>query len=229
MALRRAKHAGHSWGQLQSVARVGASAVVPVELAAQAQAAGKALFDCLAGQYASGDLCAEQLCKLAFLHTLSGGCGLEELAVDVSQPSSASNCSRKVQTALARHFKSPQLYYADVPLHDKYECIRTQTPVPFRLPSEVLSEQYASNVDSDRPCAAEAKEWHAAFNDHVVVRSAREAGWHESRIVPLALYFDGVVYSKTDSFVALYFQDLRSQKRFLSCLVRPALKIRLHV
>ena len=225
MALRRARHSHEPWGQLQSVARVGASSVVLVELAAQAQTAEKALFDFLAGRYASGDMNAEQLCHIACLRTLSGGCGLEDLAVDVSQPGSASNCSRKVQTVLANHFRSPDLYYAGIPPHDEYESLRSVTPLPFRLPSETLSAKCVSHVDTDLDVVDEGAEWHAAFNDHIVVRRAREAGWHASRIIPLALYFDGVAYTKNDSFVAFYFQDMRSKQRYLSFLVRLALSV----
>ena len=46
----------------------------------------------------------------------------------------------------------------------------------------------------------------------------------ESRIRPLALYWDGVQYGKKQSFVAMCCHDLRAGKKHLCFLIRAALR-----
>ena len=49
-------------------------------------------------------------------------------------------------------------------------------------------------------------------------------GAPESAIKPLALYFDGVQYSKRDSFIGFYFHDMKKNLRHLSFVVRAPLR-----
>ena len=60
----------------------------------------------------------------------------------------------------------------------------------------------------------------ASFTKHPVIRSALERGIHWPEIIPLALYTDGVQYTKNDSYIGYFVQNLRTGTKMLVCAIR---------
>ena len=57
------------------------------------------------------------------------------------------------------------------------------------------------------------------YDNHPVVQAARASGI-KANVWPVALYWDGVAYTKNDSFMAFYVTDLLTSQKFLSFLLR---------
>ena len=62
--------------------------------------------------------------------------------------------------------------------------------------------------------------WCAAFRRHPVYLRARAAGVPEHRIIPVALYWDGVQYTKRDSMNCYYVRNLYTGVQYLSFITR---------
>ena len=191
------------WADVSSWARDG-------ELQADA---GRKLRGHLLGKFTCGELTAQDLCLISFWHTRSGGCGLEDLGLE---PSNIKNASRHVGQILRKDFDMPECYYVEVPTYDKFACRRVKQQVPVKLASETLRCEEAPTAE----LATDRAEWHDAYERHPVVARARAAGWPEPRIRPVALYWDGVQYTRRDTFMGFYFEDMRSGTRYLSSLLR---------
>ena len=57
------------------------------------------------------------------------------------------------------------------------------------------------------------------YDAHPVVCKAKSEGF-EHVVRPVALYWDGVAYTKHDSFMGFYVTDILSSQKFLSFLIR---------
>lgn len=60
------------------------------------------------------------------------------------------------------------------------------------------------------------------YHQHPVVLQAVEEGF-PTRVRPIALYWDGVSYTKNDSFMGFYVTDILTSQKFVSFLLRAAL------
>ena len=60
------------------------------------------------------------------------------------------------------------------------------------------------------------------IQNHPIVLKGIDRGIHWSRILPIALYTDGVKYTTRDSFIAFYITDYRTQQMSLVSLFRKA-------
>lgn len=193
----------------------------PAEVAESMQQAGRDLKDTLVAKFVSGEMTAADVCLIAYLHTASGGCGCEDLGLDTRDPGKAKNASARVNVQLQKEYARPDLYYVRVPSYSKKECRRVTRDIPIALPHEALQTTSAGSVAESNQ---EAPEWHDAYIKHPVVVEALANGAPESAIKPLALYFDGVQYSKRDSFIGFYFHDMKKNLRHLSFVVRAPLR-----
>ena len=105
-------------------------------------------------------------------------------------------------------------------VHDKYACTRDTDVAHIQLPSVALA---ASPVEHG---AAHGLAELPAYRDHPVVTEALARGVPAWQIRPLAIYVDGVQYTRRDSFDAVYVQDLTSGRRHLAWVFRLELKMR---
>ena len=87
-----------------------------------------------------------------------------------------------------------------------------------------LNEEYCDHEDPVDSLEDEDTFYHEAYTKHPVTVSAKQFGWHWTRILPFALFWDGVVYSKKDSFWALFARNLRTQEQFLLWIIRQRLR-----
>ena len=177
---------------------------------------------CLLESYCKAKLPADAITTISWLHTKSGGICLEDMGVD---PYTKSNHSSKVlDAALTSEFSMMEPYYAELPMHDKLGCHRVLLEKPIQLPSTMVSSILP--LETSRMTAAEAD---AQFGDnyksHEVVLQARQSGLAEHLIRPIAIYSDGVVYTKKDSFLVITVHDLKSDTKHVISLFRAGLRV----
>ena len=215
MAFKRARLASDDWGGFTETVRVGRQRI-PAASADSFIAAGAELRDFLIGKHVAGDMPAADICKIAYWHAASGGVGLDDLSYSPQQADRHGN--EHIRGVLNRTYQAPDLEYVDdVPIHDKHASRRTTTPIPIRLASATLARDYAALPDV--PAAMLQADQHEAYEKHPVVVQAPD----DAILVPVSLYWDGVMYSKRDSVLAFYFRDLRRQINYLSWFVSSEL------
>lgn len=195
----------------------------PWSASSQSGSAGggrRQLFDYVVGKFVSGRFTADEVCTLAHLIQASGGAGLEEFNMGPMTDVTKSHASRKVRDVISSSFRLPNLYYAGVPMNEKLTSVRTQVATPMRLPHEAILEDY-DPADFQHITFESELEEYPLFCKHPIVVAARAADLHLSTIVPVALYWDGIVYSKNDSVLCYYAQNMRSKKKYLLAALRP--------
>jgi len=218
MALKRARLEGNVWSKLQQTASTGAgSAAVFAECQDHAAHAGKELRSYLIKAFAAGRFTAEDVGTISHWHTCAGGVGLQDLAV---KPERSSGHAAHLELVLSREYRSHDLYYAQVPIYDKYSCKRVWSSIP--LPSEAIARDFSESNASQAEAASDSV-WGQAFAEHPVVTQSRTSQLPDSLVRPISLYWDGVKYSTRDNFMGFYAQDLRSGERHLLVIIRVAL------
>ena len=191
-------------------------------LAGEAAQAGEDIKQLLSTKFVSGDMTAELLCKIAYLHQTSGGCGLEDYAMHPDRKNTG-NYNRKLQSRLAKDYHTPDLFTINVPLYDKMSCARQLTPVPVRLPHEAISEDWAGAPHDEGVDQGESV-WGQAYASHTVVQRGLQTV-HWSKVRPVAIHIDSTKYTQRDSFVGVFYTDLRSDKKYMFCVLRVGLNI----
>ena len=173
-------------------------------------------------RHVSGHLHANDLCKIAYYHERSGGIGLSDLALSPSQADK--NGHAHVQDVLANEYNMPNLYSAEMPTYNKHDARRSTSNIPVRLATDTLSAAYADAGDTHDDGLVEPH-LNNLFLNHPVVRRSREAGVPLKKIIPVSLYWDGVMYTRRDSFYGFYFTDLRSGLKYMSAMFRAGLRL----
>ena len=159
--------------------------------------------------------------------TRAGGQGVADLGL---QPSSASKHGHShVMNHAGKIYPEVDLEYVDCPMHLKREARRSSEKVPIFLPSTALSkfvteDMYDHPLDDFNKHVADLDNYH----EHPVVVAARAEGFL-GKVRPLAIYWDGVAYTKNDSFTGFYVTDILTSQKFLSFLVRPVLREIFHL
>ena len=181
--------------------------------------ASKALRKFLISLWTNGKLDAAVITELSYHISESKGEGVKDLAV---HPSSASkHGSGHLKMVLGKTYQRPVEYNVTTPIYDKILCRRTTHSMPVRLPTQCLCEDIlddasSSSLDADNCPHAKTE----SYTNHPVVRKAQQKGVHWSKIIPVALYFDGVQYSKRDSFLGFFTRNLRSSESHLNAIIR---------
>ena len=215
-----AKRRRHETNVFRDLARVDCLA----ELAETREKAGQALRKLLLRKYVLGKFVAEDVTLISHFHMCAGGCGLADLALP---PSRSKGHSHHLDMIMQQEYEEPALYAIVVPTFNKHSCIRTQARVPMNLPSRALKRDAAAGglncevATGIFPMAPAA--FGPVYEQHPAVVRCRQQGMPESKIRPVALYWDGVQYGKKQSFVAMPCHDLKANKKHLCFLIRVAL------
>ena len=110
-------------------------------------------------------------------------------------------------------------YTVSVPMFRRADCSRVLEPMPIKLPHEVLSDHFREHEASLRSALA-TSDLPRAYHEHpVTVRNvavARSFSW------PLALYYDGVKFSRTDSDLGCWLVCLLTGRRWLLAHLRKS-------
>lgn len=159
---------------------------------------------------------------LSNLITRAGGLGVADLALE---PASASkNGHRHVKARAGNVFPEVDLTYVDCPVYLKREARRSIEKIPIHCPSKALENNITEDMVHRHPHKDFDKKVGGLENyrNHPVVLQAKADGL-KAPVRPLALYWDGVVYTKNDSFFGFYVTDILTGQKFLSFLVRQRL------
>ena len=177
---------------------------------------GRQLRNYLEQKFLGGELTAVDLVIQSYYTTAAGGKGLEDLAI---LPAHANkHAAEHVDLILGKKYTRPNVKTIMVAACRKKGCVREKIPCPIRLPTQIMSETYAIADHIDKP--GEDPSVLRLFGNHPVVKHGFEQKLHWSRILPLVLYWDGVMYTKRDSFLGLSVTDYRTMKSSLIALFR---------
>jgi hypothetical protein len=146
----------------------------------------------------------------------TGAKGLDDFNIGPESANLTQNAARHVRAVLEKEFADPDYYDIAVPMHDKKQVVRTQTVVSCRLPHECIMDGHIA--DDER--TAEFEKDNPDFCTTDLARDRLENGYSKSCINPVALYWDGVRYSKNYGFVGLYCENLLSRRKYLIAAVR---------
>ena len=101
-----------------------------------------------------------------------------------------------------------------VPSLAKYDPSRCCHDVPVNVPHECLSEEILEHPEILDE--VEATQWPPAYYDNPIVRRDGR------RVVPLALYLDGVPSTKRDGILGFWVYNLIARRRHLICVLRKS-------
>ena len=162
--------------------------------------AGEELASLLIRLRLQGTLSAKQACVLAHWATAAGALGSCALfAVGPNAPSG--HYQRRLDSYLGVAEDDASFYHVDVPGHDKAQASRMVHRVEVVPPHEALAAEYAGSpsVMERLHQSIAANEWAASYNSHPVVLASPPG-----TVLPLALYIDGVPYSRHDGFLGFW-------------------------
>ena len=190
----------------------------PCEDAFQREA-GKELRQYLLEKFCIEGMPGSEVATLSRLITRAGGVGVENLALPPE--SAVKNGQRHVKKNAGTIYPEVDLTYVNCPLHQKRESQRRVSQVPIYLPSSALAKYITKEMieNTSEKQLSNTVGGVSAYNNHPLVHSAKLMGYGKV-VRPLALYWDGVVYTKNDTFFAFYVTDMLSSQKFLSFLLR---------
>ena len=167
--------------------------------------------------YMSGRMTAKTVCTLAYW-AKHGGIKGSAKTFAMTPTSQAGHCARRMETALGLKEYEHQLYRAPVPGHSKLSGSREIKQQYFLPPHEAFAEEAKRSPGLlDRLEEEKCKRsWSYAYERHPIVMQALP----EEKVLPLAIFIDGVPFAKKDSMLAFYVYNLVSKVRHVSAVVR---------
>eukprot|EP00969_Alexandrium_andersonii_P323140 14277709-Alexandrium_andersonii.AAC.1 len=111
------------------------------------------------------------------------------------------------------------LYECNIPGHMKYDMTRGIHTTLLRPAHESLHKEVAENPDlyDKLDELVNSAEWGEQYSQHPVVVASGGPG-----VFPLALYMDGLPYTKSDSLLGVYVYNLVSGTRHLVAVLRKS-------
>ena len=147
-----------------------------------------------------------------------GGVGGDDFAVD---PASDMGYAR-IKLLSGRDFDDPELCYVSTPMYDKKNNQQAENRVPTHLPSRIFGAQFKDfqePIELTEPAEEIARLDCPRWREHRV-RQRVMSSHHWSRIVPAALYQDGVHFQNRDNFFTICVRDLRTNVSHVSIILR---------
>lgn len=167
-------------------------------------------------------LTGSDVATLSWYITQAGGLGVKDLAL---RPDLASKHGHEhVKLHAGKIYPDSDLSYVNAPMFVKRESRRCSEPIPINMPSTAFKtflteEMLDGNSKGAKEIFDRIVGGLANYDEHPVVVQARRENFPRP-VRPIALYWDGVLYSKHDSFMGFYVTDILSSQKFLSFLVR---------
>lgn len=178
--------------------------------------AGDELLNYLLSLVWQGNLSAKHACSLAWYAEKAGATGaISNIALKPN--SQTGKFQRKIDKYCGVDLKEHKHYLAAMPAHSKYDNARYIHSLPMRLPHEVLETEFRDdpNLIASVVAARSAGKLPSAYEEHVVVRSNVL-----DVILPLVIYFDGVLFNKRSSLFAVTLYVVTTGRRHLLALLR---------
>ena len=187
-------------------------------LQATGEEAGHYFVHALLEQHFQGKMSAKQLCTLCWWASRAGARG--PAAQNAFNPAAQTgHFQRHVDTVTGIGLERAKggKYYLDVPGHHKHDASRTSHSMPVQCPREALHEEVANgpSILARLEETLELNEWEDAYWQHPIVQS------HE-KVLPVALYVDGVPVTNNDGFVGFFVYNLITNKRHLVAILRKS-------
>ena len=215
MASKRRRFAANAFLQLghwESVG-IGGASRAPAELASSFESVGRQFRLYLLRRYLQGKMTGQDITTIAYYHTKSGGCGLEDLSLGLARKTGH---AEHVDFIIEKEFPLPDLFEVPTPVYSKHSCRRICENVLVNLPTRIIGLSAEATDFTDR----HFKLLGSVCETHPVVGRARGRGTSEEHIRPVALYWDGVLYNKRHTFVGMCTHDIRRDARHVLWLVR---------
>ncbi|CAK9051241.1 Uncharacterized protein SCF082_LOCUS28143 [Durusdinium trenchii] len=157
-----------------------------------------------------------EVATLSHFITRAGGVGLEDLALP---PSTASkNGHAHVRSKAGKIYPEVDLDYVTCPMFVKRDACRSSESIPIFLPSKAFQTFLTTEMLENHPKKDVARVLGGldSYDAHPVVEAAKHEGF-KNLVRPVALYWDGVAYTKNDSFFAFYVTDILSSEEMCQC------------
>ena len=183
---------------------------------------GPQLREFLLDKYCLEGLTGADVASICFLATQAGAFGVADLALHPSL--AAKHGNEHVKLHAGKIWPDLDLQYVDCPVYVKRESRRSNIEIPVYLPSTALDHYITEDMLDVKSNKNKAAFDYAVagvdnYDAHPVVCKAKSEGF-EHVVRPVALYWDGVAYTKHDSFMGFYVTDILSSQKFLSFLIR---------
>lgn len=199
------------------LARAKGSHETPTLQETNRQRAGEDLRRYLLEKFCIEGMPGSEVATLAYHITRAGGQGLEDLALNAT--SAVKNGHRHVKKHAGKIYPEVGLDFVKCPMYKKRDSQRVVEEVPIYLPSTAFQKYITQDMVDNTAEFDKIVGDLDAYWDHPLVKAAKAEGI-KRHVRPIALYWDGVVYTKKDSFFAFYVTDILSTQKFLSFLLR---------
>ncbi|CAK9016517.1 unnamed protein product [Durusdinium trenchii] len=156
----------------------------------------------------------KRVATLAYHITRAGGQGLEDLALNAT--SAVKNGHRHVKKHAGKIYPEVGLGFVKCPMYKKRDSQRVVEEVPIYLPSTAFQKYITQDMVDNTAEFDKIVGDLDAYWDHPLVKAAKAEGI-KRHVRPIALYWDGVVYTKKDSFFAFYVTDILSSEEMCQC------------
>jgi hypothetical protein len=104
-------------------------------------------------------------------------------------------------------------------MYEKRTCIRTASSLLCRLPHECIIDDAQLDIGRTAQFRSECP----SFFETDTVKSCLRNGFQPAEIIPISIYWDGVMYTKNDSFIGFYVENLYSKRKYLLATLRVRL------
>ena len=180
------------------------------------QEAGDELAHLLVNLKARGHISAKECCTLAYWAAAAGAVGpVKDLAL---RPGQTGGVHQRKVLAYMQVGKDLPLYAVPAPGHDRGTADRVVHELAMMPPHEAIAAELAKNPQTlEEIRRAPPGTWGPVYDRHeIVVSSPGEV------VVPLALYMDGVPFTRSDGFLGVWVYNLHSWERHLVAAVRKS-------
>ena len=122
---------------------------------------------------------------------------------------------------VAQRYGKPNTVVVKTPIFNRKRCTREIADIPVHLPSTILSRDYSphdyEHMEKD-PMDEDATSDVPLYVNHPVWQKNQDRHW--SRKLPVSIFFDGVLYSKRNSFFGFYVRNMRTGTEDMVFVIR---------
>ena len=104
-------------------------------------------------------------------------------------------------------------------MNEKRTSIRSPVSTPIHLPHEAILKDYDPLEHAACTYVSEAEKY-PMFAEHPITQQAQADGLPACQVIPVALYWDGISYTKNESALCYWAQNMRTLKKELLATVR---------
>ena len=178
--------------------------------------AGAKLYEFLLDLKRQHTLSAKQASVLAFWATRAGACG-DAATIALPPTCQSGKFSSKIDKATG-HPTDENYHYVDVPRHRRSSDERQTSPLAVLPPLDACVQHMQENEADLRRRLAGTTLPRTYYNHPVVQRAQSEQP--ALMALPLALYMDGVAYSREDSILGMWLVCMLTGRRWLLASLR---------